>query len=381
MAHAYVPGLKVTELATLKRERILPLKGNVAAAIGEFVVAEHIVARTELPGPVKTLNVANQLGADASQVESFMLKKTGETFKAGEVLAQNKPMFGLKFLQSKIIAEFDGVVDNISSVTGQVILRHPPRPVEISAYVDGKVIAVKPQEGVTVETTGTFIQGIFGIGGETSGELKLAVTGPNEILDESKILPEHQNKILVGGSLLTAAAFHKARQLGVRGVIVGGFHDKDLRAILGYDLGVAITGAEALGITLVMTEGFGQIAMADKTFGLLKKREGRKTSISGATQIRAGVIRPEVIIPLSIEEQKSAGLMDSGAKQQNVGTSEGDAVRCIREPYFGRIAKVKRLIAEPQIVESETKVRTLEVEFADGTTAVVPRANIEMIES
>ncbi|MCC7479085.1 hypothetical protein IT575_11585 [bacterium] len=381
MAHAYVPGLKVTELATLRRERILPLKGTVSAQVGEFVNAETIVARTELPGPVKTINVANQLGADPSQVESFMLKKTGESFKSGEVLAQNKPMFGLKFLQSRIVAEFDGIVDNISPVTGQVILRYPPRLVEKSAYVDGKVVALRSSEGVTVETTGTFIQGIFGIGGETSGELKIVVAGPGEVLDEGKILPEHQNKILVGGSLLTAAAFHKARQLGVRGVIVGGFHDKDLRQILGYDLGVAITGAEDLGITLVMTEGFGQIAMADKTFGLLKKREGRKTSISGATQIRAGVIRPEVIIPLSVEEQKSAGQMDSGARQQNIGTSEGDQVRCIREPYFGRIAKVKRLIAEPQIVESETRVRTLEIEFSDGTTAVVPRANIEMIES
>jgi hypothetical protein len=375
LAHAYVPGLRVADYTTVKRERILPLKGTVLVELGQQVAAEDIIARTELPGPVKTLNVVNLLGIEASQLESFMLRKTGESFTAGEVLAQNKPLFGLKFMQSKVVADFDGTVDSISAVTGQVILRYPPRPVQIHAYVDGTVVEVRPQEGVVVETTGSFIQGIFGIGGEVTGPLAFAVATPDEVLDAGHIKPEHQNKILVGGSLFTAEAFKRAKEVGVRGVIVGGFHDKDLKDILGYDLGVAITGTENLGLTLVMTEGFGRISMADKTFNLLKKREGSKTSISGATQIRAGVIRPEVIIPV----EKRAGV-EERQDAEGLATALGDPVRCIRDPYFGRIGKVKQLIPELRAVESETKVRVLEVDFGDGVTAIVPRANIEMIE-
>jgi hypothetical protein len=374
MAHAYVPGLKVTAADTLRRQRILPLKGDVVVALGARISAETVVARTELPGPVKTLNVVNQLGIDAAQIDSVMLKKTGDAFKAGEVIAQNKPLFGLKFMQSRVVAEFDGTVENVSAVTGQVILRHPPRPVEISAYVDGVVDAVHPAEGVTMLTHGSFIQGIFGIGGETHGDLCMAATSPDQVLDERGIRPEHQNKIIVGGSLLTAGAFKRAKEVGARGVIVGGFHDKDLKDILGYDLGVAITGAENLGLTLVMTEGFGQITMAQKTFDLLRSREGSRASINGTTQIRAGVMRPDVIIP----DESKAVAVDKAASGH--ATESCDPVRCIREPYFGRIATVKRLIPELQIVDSGTKVRVLEVAFADGTTAVVPRANIEMIE-
>ena len=59
-------------------------------------------------------------------------------------------------------------------------------------------------------------------------------------------------------------------------------HDQDLRDILGYDLGVAITGTERIGTTLVITEGFGEIAMADRTFQLLKSRVGHEASVSGA---------------------------------------------------------------------------------------------------
>jgi hypothetical protein len=355
---------------------LLPLKGDVVVELGQVVRAEDVVAQTELPGPVKTVNVVNLLGIDPSQVDDFMLKKTGDSFKAGEVIAQNRPLLGLRLFQSRVVAEFDGTVDNVSQVTGQVILRHPPRRVQIQAYIDGEVAEVRPQEGAVVETTGSFIQGIFGIGQETFGDLAVAVDGPNDMLDAEHVKAEYINKIVVGGRLFTARAFERAKQVGVKGVIVGGFHDKNLKDILGYDLGVAITGAEELGLTLVMTEGFGEIAMAEKTFTLLKKREGMRASISGATQIRAGVIRPEVIVPVS----SAAGMAREKRGHENVGTELGDPVRCIREPYFGRLARVKRLIPELQVVDSGTKVRVLEVEFPDGAAAVVPRANIEMIE-
>ena len=61
---------------------------------------------------------------------------------------------------------------------------------------------------------------------------------------------------------------------------------------------MAITGDENVNTTLIVTEGFGEIAMANRTFELLSKCEGKIASISGRTQIRAGVMRPEVIIPV-----------------------------------------------------------------------------------
>jgi len=60
---------------------------------------------------------------------------------------------------------------------------------------------------------------------------------------------------------------------------------------------VEATGTEQVGFTLILTEGFGSIPMAGKTFALLSAHAGQPASISGATQIRAGVIRPEIIIP------------------------------------------------------------------------------------
>jgi hypothetical protein len=374
VAHAYTPGLRVADYTIVRKQRRLPLPGDVSVSVDDRVKADDVVARTELPGNVESVNVANRLGVPPEDVPQAMLKQEGDPVEKGEVIAQTKSFFGL--FTSKCVATVKGSIENISSVTGQVLLREPPMPVEVKAYVDGIITDVLPGEGVIVETPATFIQGIFGIGGEINGELIVVCKNPQEVLDAEKLTDEHKDKIIVGGSLVTAGAIKKAVGIGIRGIIAGGLNDKDLKEFLGYDLGVAITGNEDKGITLIVTEGFGEIGMAGRTFELLKKCAGMRASINGATQIRAGVIRPEVVIT-RMEADEKAELPDT----ETMGNlAIGSPVRAIRQPYFGKIGAVSNLPPELQNVESETLVRVLEIEFEDGIKAIVPRANVELIE-
>ena len=48
---------------------------------------------------------------------------------------------------------------------------------------------------------------------------------------------------------------------------IGGFDYNSLSDLLGYQLGVAITGSEKIGPSLIITEGFGKIKMADTPTG------------------------------------------------------------------------------------------------------------------
>jgi len=377
MAQTYTPGLKVTRNTVIKKERILPLKGEVLVKAGEVVSADTVVAHTKLPGDVEPLNIANKLSIPAEDVEQLMLKKVGDTVQKGEVIAESTNILGklFKFFNSYVYAPCEGTIESISTVTGQVLLRKPPLPVEIRAYIDGTVVHVLPEEGVAVEAKGSFIQGIFGLGGEVDGIIETVCNARNEVLDESKISEHHKGKVLVGGRIVTYEAMVKAAKLGVAGIISGGINDADLRKFMGYDLGVAITGHENLGITLVVTEGFGEIAMAGATYDLLKENNGKKCSLNGATQIRAGVIRPECIIPLETR------LKEELAEEELLGLDIGAPIRVIREPYFGKIGKVSALPEKLQQVESETWVRVLEVEMEEtGEKATVPRANVESIQ-
>jgi len=282
----------------------------------------------------------------------------------------------MKWFKTEILSPITGAVESVSTITGQVLLREPPRVLELLGYVDGRIVEVIPQQGVVVETNCSLVQGIFGIGGETWGEIVIAVTSPDEALSPRHLTADMQGKVVVGGSFISSDALARAKEVGVAGVVIGGIHDKDLRALLGYDLGVAITGTEQVGFTLILTEGFGTIPMADKTFRLLSAHAGQPASISGATQIRAGVIRPEIIIP----HRAGSVTGTSATLPERGGIQIGDQVRIIRDPLFGKIGEVANLPSELQKIPTESEVRVLEVRFADSSTAMIPRANIELIE-
>ena len=237
---------------------------------------------------------------------------------------------------------------------------------------------VLPNEGVIIENQVTLIQGIFGVGGETSGPIFMACKAHDEELKASAITSEMAGAVVVGGARVTAAAIKKAREIGAAAVVSGGIDDSDLKEILGYDLGVAITGTEKLGLTVIVTEGFGEIGMARRTFELLSTRQGRQASVNGATQIRAGVMRPEILIPV---DSDGAGASEEQNQAESGVLALGTPIRVIRDPYFGLIGTVAALPEAPEVLGSGSKSRVLEVALDNGNTVTVPRANVELIET
>jgi biotin carboxyl carrier protein len=373
MAQAYSAGLTVTDNITLRKDRILPLKGEVKAKKGDRVKAEDVVAITLLPGKVVPVNLANKLGTTPQQVSNFLKVKAGEKITKGQILAESNGFFG--FFKSRVAAPCDGEIESISTHTGQMLLREPRIPVEVKAFIDGLVVDVVPDEGVVIENKSAYIQGIFGLGGETTGEIKVLVNKPNEKISASKIDASCKDKLVVCGSMVDLETIKKGQEIGVKGLIAGGIDDQDIKTLLGYDIGVAITGHENIGLTIVVTEGFGEIDMARQTFELLQKFENKKASIHGKTQIRAGVMRPEIIIPINFDEK------EFDLQEATMATLEiGEMVRVIRQPNFGKIGKITALPEAPVKMESETMARSLEVEFEGGNRIILPRANVEVIE-
>lgn len=368
MGDAYTPGLTVTRSITVRKTRRLPLPGTVLVAVGAKVGATDVVARADLPGKVHIVNLATQLGVLPDELTPTLKIVVGGAVSKGQLVAETASFFGL--FRSRVAAPITGTLESVSDVTGQAVFREPPVPVEVQAYVDGVVVEILPSEGVVIETTAALVQGIFGLAGEVHAPIVAVATAPDQVLDAADFLPAHKGAIVLGGARVTLAGMRRAMALEVAAVVCGGIAYQDVRELLGYDVGVAVTGNEALATTLVVTEGFGDITMARATFDLLRSLVGRTASVCGATQIRAGVIRPEVVVP-------DAG--DGLAVEHGGGLEVGAPVRCIRAPYFGRIGKVAALPVALVTMPSETRVRVLEVDLG-GETIVVPRANVEVIE-
>lgn len=375
MGDAYTPGLTVTGNAVVRKLRRLPLPGEVLAKVGQKVTASDVVARTELPGRVHLLNFSNLLGVLPDEIAGKLRVEPGAAIREGDILAESKSLFGL--LTSRVKAPITGTFESVSEVTGQAVMREPPTPVEVTAYMDGQVVEEIPTEGAIIETRGALIQGIFGLSGEVYAPIVMVSDDPGQVLSPGDLDEATcHGKVVVGGSLATVEVMRRAIDIGVAAVVVGGFAYQDIRELLGYDVGVAVTGTENLGTTLVVTEGFGQIAMAGATFALLREHEGEHASVNGATQIRAGVIRPEVVIPNPPGREAAARADQPGAGGLEIGAK----VRCIRAPHFGRIGEVTQLPTDLMEMPSETRVRVLEVTFGQRDAAIIPRANVEVIE-
>ena len=83
MAQTYVPGLRVAASAVVRRERILPLKGDVVVEEGQLCKAEEVVARTEHLGASKRRLMRYRTSSDSAAVGD---KLTVDGKNAGEVV-------------------------------------------------------------------------------------------------------------------------------------------------------------------------------------------------------------------------------------------------------------------------------------------------------
>ena len=370
MAKAFTPGLTVTPRASYRARRVLPIDGEVLVRPGDRVEADTVVAQTFMEGDAFPVKAAAALGAQPKDLPGLMLVAVGDAVRKDQPIARSKGIFGMMRTEARSSA--DGTVEAISDSTGMVLVRGPRRPVEVRAFVAGTVEEVLPREGAVVGGAVALVQGIFGIGGEAPGHA--------EELEERHVTPAMRGAVVVGGARMTASAIARARDVGAAAIVCGGIDDQDLRDVLGHDIGVAVTGSERIGITLIVTEGFGPIAMAERTFRLLASHAGRTASVNGATQIRAGVMRPEIVIPLD-EGAAGGGMPAASAGGATAGVLEvGTPVRVIRDPHFGVLGTVAALPEQPATLGSGSKARVLEVAIDGGGRITVPRANVELIE-
>lgn len=369
MATAYTAGLRVSSSATVRKERKLPLLGEVLVKVGDRVAPDTVLAKAERPGLLSSLHLADKLGVDAEALQAALLVKEGDFVEEGQLLGEHKSFFGM--FTSRVVAPHAGTVEFISAVTGNLGLRRAPTPLELKAFISGEVLEVLPEQGAVLEAKGAFVQGIFGVGGEAVGEIALAVESPDEVLES---LPEQpEGKVLIAGAGVSDEVLAALLVNPPAALVLGSLVDSQLASLLGTELGIAITGKERLGMTVVLTEGFGQLAMANRTFKVFAGLVGKQASVSGATQIRAGVLRPEVIVPLEGSE---------GAETSTAGTelAAGARIRLIREPYFGMLGRVIALPEQPAKLETGAIVRVLEAELDSGSKVLVPRANVELFE-
>lgn len=328
--------------------------------------------------PVVIVNVARKLDVSPVLLRAYMRYHEGDEVRQGAIIA-DAPGVGIG---DYCYAPATGTIEKICTKTGTVTILRPARPTEVDAYVKGRVAEIIAGRGARITNTADFVQGVFGLGFENYGPIRAVAKTPEAVLGADDVTPEHSGAILVGGANVTFDALEKAVEVGVRGIITGGANHGELARLLGRDIGVGITGQEELALTVILTEGFGTMPMAADAFELLRGAEGRLASVNGSTQVRAGVIRPEIILPRAdgdggppprpVEEC----LLER--EHQRGEAAVGSKVRIVRAPNFGRWGTIVALPDEPVAFETEARLQAAEVDLEGRGRVFVPLANLEV---
>lgn len=363
---SFLSGPRLIRDALIEKIRTLPLGGQVTAEVGQEVGPEVVVALLNPEGFLHFVNVPRELDVSPGVAGACLLKAEGDPVGRGEVIAARPAALGL--LVEECRSPTDGFVQRIYP-SGHLTIRARPIPVE--AFVGGRVIRTVPGAEVVILTAGTLILGVFGQGGEAHGPLVVLEQGRTRLPADSK-----------GAVVVTPTR--------ARPDLIQACRDAEVSALVAPSLHLADLPAE-VRLTLVLTEGFGDVAMNASFLETLLSLAGREASVSGLTQLRAGVERPEIIIPQRrppARPPSGASLVRLGRRTRvwlRPGTSlprltQGVRVRLTRAPRFGLEGVVTELPAAPQRIATGSVLPVVRVRLDDGTEVTVPLRNIETLE-
>ena len=145
MGHAYTPGLSVAEFTLLRKERKLPLLGEVLVKPGDRGRARPGRRPHEPPGR-RPVGERRQppLHRGRRPSPSSCGRRRATPSRRARSIAESKSFFGL--FKTHCESPITGTIETLSTVTGQVLLREPPIPVEVQG-LRGRGRRGRPREG------------------------------------------------------------------------------------------------------------------------------------------------------------------------------------------------------------------------------------------
>jgi hypothetical protein len=257
-----------------------------------------------------TVNLAADMGIKPKEMEKYLKYHEGDFVQQGQIIAQrttgssvddlihsifesrrdkHSAMTGSSGKHYSFKAPSTGYITKVDYKTGEITIQYKSNPFILRSFVIGEVTAVHKNLSADIKVSGSYAYCLIGFGGENYGKIK--ISNLNRGISESD-----KDNIIVFAQPVNIKILEDAVRCRVKGIIAPSINNRDWVEFSGREIGIAITGKEPIGFTFMLTEGFGSKEMNNDYIEYFKANEGRIASINGRTRVRAGVIRPRVLI-------------------------------------------------------------------------------------
>ena len=340
-------------LMRIRRKRLLPKEGEVIVRVGQEVPPLHVLARTPVATKFVVVSLSEMLGIKPDDLPNHLQVNPGETVSSETLLAAKKQFLGNK----EILSPIDGVVAAVDN--GRLILKQTTDWFELRAMVHGRVVNYEANRGISLEIVGALIQGAWACGDITMGTLHLTTDSQNGTLRAENVPDNLTNLVLVAGHINDSELLSNLADQNIRGLIAGSMpsHICEL--------------ANALGLSIILTDGIGKQVMAEPIYQLI--HELVDEDISLFTEYNsAGGERPEIIVP-------RPGVPKIESLPYNKPLAVGDMVRVVKEPYQSQIGTISKIFSRKHDAYDGIKAHGAFIRFLDGREAFVPAANLDLL--
>lgn len=349
----------LSELTVIRRDCRLPDEavGTINVTEGKRVEVRDVVAHGVIPARYIIINA----------MQFFKLRKPESLtpllqVEEGDAVDEKQVLAGKDLKRGKRI--FSGVRGIVAQIAdGRIILQELPEVIDLEAGVRGRVISTEVGRGALIEAVGAQIQGAWGNGKLSIASLRMEPeAGIEGIVSGNTLETRYMGSILLTRKALTLNGLRILSEQNVAGVIAPSM-DAHL-----------ISRATKVDFPIFLTEGFGNLRMANAVYQLLNQYEGVPITLDAFSANRWSNRRPEVIINVKMREGQNPA-------RPNImlGFRVGLTVKVTRAPYEGQTGKIVELPPNPVLLDNGLRILCARVELTIGETLFVPRANLEVL--
>lgn len=233
------------------------------------------------------VNVGEKLNIPPKKVENYIEKRIGDFIQKGSMIAKIVS-FGIMKNSFEIVrSPIAGFLSEIDKEKGTItITREEIKEIPYRSLYNGKVISVN-EKSIVISAKGTKISGIMGYGGESYGTL---------IEFNNKQNKSEKDVVYFSTKQLSIDVLKNLLSLELKGLIIPSINAEDISEIIGKEIGVAITGDEELAFPIIILHGFGEISMNSDIENIFREFIGKEISLCGRTHVRAGILRPYIML-------------------------------------------------------------------------------------
>ena len=341
------------ELTSIKRERVLPVAGDVLVRRMQKVAPTDVIVVAPMAPEFILIDVAESLHVSPAKADELLLRQSGEELVKGDVIAGPVGMF-----KRVIRAPQSGQVKIAGE--GKVLYEVESPTFELQAGMEGTITNIIPERGAIIETRGALVQGIWGNGKITYGIIQPV---SNDMLQE--LVPEQLNigfrgTIISAGFCRNPNVLETAGNIPIKGMILGSMSS----ALIPY--------AKAADYPIMVVDGFGTKPMNRTAERILAANKDNNIALNAQIYDPFLGNFPEVII-------SNSTMSDLDLPPQTGSLKAGKRVIIINGLLASRIGKIEEIYSQKRTIPSGISTEVAAVSLSGDKKVEIPLTNLELI--